>query len=307
MLRFSIDKETTNVEVSQKSTVSNTTHSIHLIATDLDGTLLRPDGSVSPRTIAALQCVREAGIAVVLVSARPPRVMRQIAQAAGIGGLALCCNGALLYDLDEDIILQSTTMLPTQTAWLINTLRAAMPDLHFAIEDGLSVTCEPGYYANFTHANKENLRVSHSLSAHSEPVIKLMARHLTSTPEELHSSMLSLVGIAYSVTYSGGPYLEIARASVNKAAALAQLCTQLEISADEVIAFGDMPNDIPMLCWAGRGIAVANAHPLVLEAVREITRSNAEDGVALVLEQLLAHLPESEPTAVQTTWQHPTF
>jgi len=293
------------MEVSQKSTTPDTACPIRLIATDLDGTLLRPDGSVSPRTIAALQRVRGTGIVVVLVSARPPRVMRQIAQAASIGGLALCCNGALLYDLDEDTILQSTTILPAQTTWLINTLHAAIPDLHFAIEDGLSVTCDPGYYANFTHANGENLRVSHSLSAHSEPVIKLMARHLTSTPEELHASMLSLVGVAYSVTYSGGPYLEIAMASVNKASALAQFCTQLAISADEVIAFGDMPNDIPMLCWAGRGIAVANAHPLVLEAVSETTHSNAEDGVALVLEQLLAHLPDSEPTAAYTTRQHP--
>ena len=294
------------MEVSQKSTTPDTICPIRLIATDLDGTLLRPDGSVSPRTVAALQRVREVGIVVVLVSARPPRVMRQIAQAAGIGGLALCCNGALLYDLDEDTILQSTTILPAQTAWLIDTLRAAIPNLHFAIEDGLSVTCEPGYYANFAHANRENLCVSHSLSAHNEPIIKLMARHLTSTPEDLHASMLSLVGVAYSVTYSGGPYLEIAMASVNKASALARFCAQLEIGADNVIAFGDMPNDLPMLQWAGRGIAVANAHPLVLEAVSEITRSNVEDGVALVLEQLLARLSGSEPTAAHTTQQLPT-
>ena len=258
-----------------------------LIATDLDGTLLRHDGTLSRRTIDALRGVREAGMTVVLVSARPPRILCRIAQEAGIGGLALCCNGAMLYDLDQDCSLQSVTIQPEQTQWLIGTLRAALPELYFAVEDGQAVICEPGYYHKFTHKNKGNLRVADTVSVSSSPVIKLMARHLTQTPEELHASILTLLGTAYSVTYSGGPYLEIATAGVNKASALARLCEELEIGAHEVIAFGDMPNDLSMLQWAGRSVAVANAHPLVLEAVHEITASNEEDGVALVLERLL--------------------
>lgn len=258
-----------------------------LIATDLDGTLLRRDATLSQHTISALQSVREAGMIVVLVSARPPRILCRIAQEAGIGGLALCCNGAMLYDLDRDCALQSVAIQPEQTQWLIATLRAEMPELYFAVEDGLEVTCEPGYYHKFTHKHKGKLRVVDSVSVAGGPVIKLMARHLTRTPEELHASILALVGAAYSVTYSGGPYLEIATAGVDKASALARLCAQLEIGASEVIAFGDMPNDLSMLRWAGHSVAVANAHPLVLEAVHEITASNEEDGVALVLERLL--------------------
>jgi Cof subfamily protein (haloacid dehalogenase superfamily) len=262
-------------------------HSFRLIATDLDGTLLRRDGTISQRTIEALQRVRGAGMIVVLVSARPPRILCRIAREAGIGGLALCCNGALLYDLDRDCALQSVMIQPEQTRWLVETLRAALPELYFAVEDGLEVTCEPGYYHKFTHKHKANLRVVDVLSMYSSPAIKLMARHLTWTPEELHASILTLVGAAYSVTYSGGPYLEIATAGVDKASALARLCAQLEIDAREVIAFGDMPNDLSMLRWAGHSVAVANAHSLVLEAVDEITASNEEDGVALVLERLL--------------------
>lgn len=263
-------------------------NSIRLIATDLDGTLLRPDGSVSQRTRTALQRAREAGMLVVLVSARPPRVVRQIAQAAGGGGLALCCNGAILYDLDKSCTLNSTTILPMQTQWLIETLRAALPEMSFAVEDGLVLTCETAYRANFPHVKKWEPLVVDTLSYYSFPVVKLMAHHHMHTPEELHERITSLVGATYSVTYSGGPFLEIATASINKAASLARLCAQLEINEREVIAFGDMPNDLPMLRWAGRSVAVANAHPLVLESVNEITGSNAEDGVAAVLERLLA-------------------
>ena len=261
---------------------------VRLIATDLDGTLLRPDGSVSQRTLIALQRVREAGMLVVLVSARPPRVMRQIAQPSGIGGLAICCNGALLYDLEQDCILESTSLLPAQTEWLITTLRAALPELYFAVEDGLAVTCEPGYAAGYMDDDHRALRIASTVACYSSPVVKLMVRHAEQTPGELHERVLSLVGDAYSVTYSGASFLEIAAASINKAAALAQFCAQRGISAQEVIAFGDMPNDLPMLQWAGRSVAVANAHPLVLAAVHEVTCSNAEDGVALVLQDLIS-------------------
>lgn len=257
--------------------------SIRLIASDLDGTLLRPDGSVSSRTQVALQRVREAGIVVVLVSARPPRVLRQVARTADIGGLALCCNGAMLYDLDTDTIISSVTILPAQARWLVETLRSTLPDLLFAVEDGLRVTCEPGYYASFPH--RDALCVADP--CYADPAVKLMVRHPTCEPEEFHARVVSLVGTTYSVTYSGGPFLEIATASVTKAATLAQLCANLSIEAREVMAFGDMPNDLSMLRWAGHSVAVANAHPLVLEAVHEVTRSNAEDGVALVLERLL--------------------
>ena len=82
--------------------------------------------------------------------------------------------------------------------------------------------------------------------------------------------------------------VEISATGVSKATTLELLCTERGIPADCVLAFGDMPNDLPLLAWAGRGIAVANAHPSVLAAVTEHTASNDDDGVALVLEQLLA-------------------
>jgi hydroxymethylpyrimidine pyrophosphatase-like HAD family hydrolase len=82
-----------------------------------------------------------------------------------------------------------------------------------------------------------------------------------------------------------GPWtVEIAAAGVSKAAALAELCEELGVMPAEVVAFGDYPNDLPMLEWAGHAVAVANAHPEVLAAVTEVTASNDDDGVAVVLD-----------------------
>ena len=291
-----LERQTVNM-APQTTLPAHAPGPIRLIASDLDGTLLRPDGSVSPRTQVALQRVREAGIMLVLVSARPPRGLRQIVQNTGIGGLALCCNGAVHYDLDTDTTVSSATILPTQARWLVETLRTELPELLFAVEDGMRVTCEPAYYASFPH--RDELRVADP--CYDEPAVKLIVRHPACEPEEFHAQIISLVGAGYSVTYSGGPFLEIATASVTKAATLAQLCADLGIEAHEVMAFGDMPNDLSMLRWAGHSVAVANAHPLVLEAVHEITRSNAEDGVALVLERLLN--PDSDTRAASKTPQ----
>lgn len=95
-----------------------------------------------------------------------------------------------------------------------------------------------------------------------------------------------LAGTDASVTLPGPWTVEVSAAGVSKAAALAELCDELGIAAADVLALGDYPNDLPMLAWAGRGVAVANAHPEVLAAADEVTASNDEDGVALVLETL---------------------
>jgi hypothetical protein len=97
------------------------------------------------------------------------------------------------------------------------------------------------------------------------------------------------VGNAAVVTHSGGPFVEISATGVDKAMALGELCATLGVSAAEVVAFGDMPNDVPMLRWAGLGVAVANAHPDALAAADDLTASNAEDGVALALERLIVN------------------
>jgi Cof subfamily protein (haloacid dehalogenase superfamily) len=260
---------------------------IRLVATDLDGTLLLPDGTVSARTHAVLQRVQEAGITVVLVSARPPRVLRHIAHMLGISGLAICCNGALVYDLDAYKIVQHWPLSSALARRLVVTLRRVLPDLTFAGECGLEFVCEPDFYRFFPLKVKTTMYIDDALSFCNQPLSKLIVLHSGSTVDTLQQYVAPLLGEEVIVTHSGAAFLEISAAGVTKARTLAALCEEQGISSDEVVAFGDMPNDLSMLQWAGRGVAVANAHPQVLADADEITLSNAEDGVAHVLETIL--------------------
>jgi hypothetical protein len=88
-----------------------------------------------------------------------------------------------------------------------------------------------------------------------------------------------------SATHSGSPYVEVGPKGGNKATALARLCAAIDVDRSDVISFGDMPNDIGMLRWAGIGVAMANAHPSVLRACDEVAGSCDEDGVARYLRQ----------------------
>jgi hydroxymethylpyrimidine pyrophosphatase-like HAD family hydrolase len=122
------------------------------------------------------------------------------------------------------------------------------------------------------------------------PQIKILVHHSTLPIEELYECVVPLLDSSiYSVTYSGSDFLEITLGGVHKGEVLAAFCAQLGIAAHSVVAFGDMPNDLPMLQWAGLGVAVANAHPLVLQAADVITLSNEEDGVAHILEKIMEY------------------
>lgn len=279
-----------------KHTTPATTKPIRLIATDLDGTLLRPDKTISQYTYTILQRIQTAGIVVVLISARPPRVVRKIAQEIGIAGLAICCNGAITYDLNQEMVVQHAPLSPKLALRLIQRLRQELPGLSFACESPSQFKCEPHYLRLCsTPKHKQSaFHVTDALAFCNEPLTKLIALHPNYSPEELGRLTAHITGEEASVVHSGAPFIEISAAGVTKAWALAKLCDQLGITAQEVMAFGDMPNDLSMLQWAGHAVAVANAHPQVQHAVNEITYSNAEDGVALVLERHLSQIDARE-------------
>lgn len=271
-------------ERAQRRSVSRQRR-FRLIATDLDGTLLRKDETVSERNRLALQRAQETGTMVALVSGRPPRSLRKIAHQAGVTGLAICCNGALIYDLEREAIVSHWPIAPEIASRLIAQLREVAPGVCFGLEFGLRYGREPTYPLPPAYARTEML-VDDALALCREPAVKLIAHHPKLTTEALAELASRVAGETALVTYSGIGFIEISAAGVHKAWALEKLCARLGIAASEVIAFGDMPNDLPMLAWAGHGVAVANAHPDVLAQADEITHSNMEDGVALVLEQL---------------------
>jgi len=258
-----------------------------LVATDLDGTVLRTDGTVSPRTAAACAKVEESGAMLVLVTGRPPRWMGEVAGALRHRGVAICANGALVYDLHTQRIVESHLIDVQVLAEVVAQLRANVPELAFSVE----------YEGGFAHESDFSLgswdRTSvESLGAGrdtltSRPCAKLLALHPAMEPDDLHATVHGLVGHLVTATHSSGAGLiEMSAHGVTKATALATLAARHEIKPSQVVAFGDMPNDLPMLSWAGTSYAVANAHPGVLAAVDHVTAANDDDGVALVLEEL---------------------
>jgi Cof subfamily protein (haloacid dehalogenase superfamily) len=260
-----------------------------LLALDLDGTLLRSDGSISERVRQALRAAQAAGLTVMSVTARPPRRVRQIADAIGLGGLSICSNGGVLYDLEQDGVVEKVELAERIAIELIAKLRLELPGARFAVEAGLRYGCEPAYAIPVEHTHDRAdpaLLRDDVLALCRLGVTKLIIQHAGSPLEELLRVTREHAGVLASVTHSGSDFVEVAAASVTKAFALEAYCAARGVSAAAVVAFGDMPNDLPMLEWAGRGVAVANAHPDVLAAADEITASNDEDGVAVVLERL---------------------
>jgi Cof subfamily protein (haloacid dehalogenase superfamily) len=258
-----------------------------LLAIDLDGTLLRSDGSVSARTRGALGRAVSAGIEVVVVTGRPARHVREIEGADHLGDLAICLNGALVYDLDRHAVVEETRVPASVARDLIARLRGALPGICFAVEVGLDHGWEPDHGRRRATTEAAQLAPADALLLCQHGVNKLIAFHPDLSPEELVARAHDLVGDRACVSYSGAPFLEISAREVNKASALIRHCAARAIDRSQVIALGDMPNDLSMLSWAGRGIAMANAHPTVLAAAAEVTRSNDEDGVALVIEGIL--------------------
>ncbi len=258
-----------------------------LVATDLDGTIVRSDGTISDRTVAALARVERAGSALVLVTGRPPRWITSIAEAVAHRGLAICANGALVYDLHTSEVVRTHLISCAVLAETIGRLRALMPDFRFAVEHEDGFVFEAAYKLGGWDAEAYGGRPVPAADLSSRDASKLLAFLPGGDPDTLMEKVGRVVGELVTVTHSTGRgLLEMSAHGVTKATALAELCSSLEVSAAEVVAFGDMPNDLPMLAWAGRSYAVANAHPDVLAAVRGRTAANDDDGVALVLEEL---------------------
>ncbi len=262
---------------------------MRLFATDLDGTLLRSDLTVSDRSRRALAAVEEAGRTLVLVTGRPPRWMPPVVEQTGHTGLALCANGATVYDLATEQVVQEHLIDPEVGAKVVVAIREALPDVSFAVERGGARGLGHEQAYGVPYASKGDVLVAEVDELVAEPVAKLLARHDDMDPDEMLARVREVVGDLAEVTHSSARGLmEISASGVSKAVALSRLADELGVPADDVVAFGDIPNDLPKLGWAGHAVAVANAHPDVLAAADEVTASNDDDGVAQVVERLLA-------------------
>jgi Cof subfamily protein (haloacid dehalogenase superfamily) len=260
---------------------------VRLVASDLDGTLLRPDGTVSERTRAAIERVIAAGVTFVIVTGRPARSVREIAARAGVRGLAICANGALVYDLDADKVVAATPLTAEVGRRLVAELQAALPGTVFASETEDRFQAMTGWGRRSLPA-PGRVEIDDPLALVAAPVIKLLVRHPERPFAELVERVRAVAGEDAVVTWSGVGLAEVSAAGVTKAFALEWVCRRLGVTPDQVVALGDMPNDLPMLVWAGRSVAVANADAEVVATADEVTAANTDDGVAIILERIAA-------------------
>lgn len=263
---------------------------MRLVASDLDGTIVRPDGTISPRTLAALLACEHDGIDVVFVTGRPPRWMAQVAEATGRTGLAVCGNGAVVYDLAAEHVVRTRGLSVQAVRDTATSLRAALPGAAFALETLAGYRREPQFLPHHEAAAAAMAAPLDQLLADDPVVLKVLCRDESSTADPMLAAARAVLdGISEPChSSSNGSMLEVSAVGVSKATTLAELAADRGIRAEEVVAFGDMPNDVPMLRWAGRGYAMADGHPEAIAAADETAPPCGDDGVAQVLERLLA-------------------
>jgi Cof subfamily protein (haloacid dehalogenase superfamily) len=270
---------------------------VRMIATDLDGTLLRSDNTVSDRTRAALHAADAAGLVVAFVTGRPIRWLDDVVEETGHLGVAVGANGAVIYDLAAEKVLAMHTISPDDLHSLSADLRARFPEISFGVEYGDGFGAEPAYVHDWEINPRFDRRgdpIAPPLTADlatiiSRPAVKLLAKDHGADVDDFLASVDDLLAGRATVTHSSTfGLLEIAAAGVTKATGLAEVAASHGIGAHEVIAVGDMPNDVPMLLWAGTSYAVANAHPAARAAAGSVLGSNDEDAVAALIESLLA-------------------
>jgi Cof subfamily protein (haloacid dehalogenase superfamily) len=260
-----------------------------LIVTDMDGTLLRWDDTVSEATVDELERWRADGVPVVLATGRPPRWMRRIRDVLGYGS-AVCCNGAVLMDLERFEIVDEEPLLPDVLEAVTAELRRRQPDTWFAVEYGLEFRHEPIYQPRWdvdapgvAEATLDQLIVA--------PVAKLLARHESLPRDEFVALVEDVIGDRATVTNSSSDALaEISAPGVTKASGLAKVAARHGIGPEDVVVFGDMPNDIAAFEWVraagGRAVAMEHAHPDLMAVATDVTGSNEDDGVAAFLASL---------------------
>lgn len=268
---------------------------MRLVASDMDGTILGHDGRISSRTVRAFHACRKAGIQLVFVTGRPPRWLTPLEDQMGHTGTVICSNGAVVWDFDADRVVSARTMRLADVMEIRRIIKHLRPSALFAAETltgGFHV--EPGFIENESSellAQFTPAPLAETLTD-DDGVVKFLAVLREGTADEFLAAVAPVVGPLASVTHSapGVAMLEICVPGVNKAVALADYAQSLGIEAADVVAFGDMPNDIEMLRWAGDGYAMASGHADAIRAAGQVAPAFDDDGVAQVLEAKLAAL-----------------
>ena len=263
-----------------------------LVASDVDGTLIDHEERVSARTKAVVAALVADGVPFVLATGRPPRWIAPVVEGLGYAPLAVCGNGAVVYDSNTDRVISAQSLDVETLTWVAEVALEILPGCGLAAERvGASAhdAATPQFVSSpdYEHAwlNPDNTEVSLA-EVLAAPAIKLLIRLASAQSESMRAALAPLIGDRAAITYStNNGLIEISAPEITKAAGLAKVAERLGVPHSGIVAFGDMPNDVPMLRMAGHGVAMQNAHADALAAADEITAANIDDGVAKVLER----------------------
>jgi len=259
-----------------------------LIALDLDGTTINHDGTMSPAVRQAVREVAEAGVHVVVATGRAiVAAMPLVAQLGLEHGFAVCSNGAVTLELDPDElggyrILETVTFDPTPA---LEMLRGTWPDAVVAVEElgvGFKVS------APFPDGELEGeVRVVPWAQLSDAPATRVTFRSPTGTAADFVALVerIGLHGVSYAVGFTA--WLDINPEGVSKASALEQVRRRLGVEPAQTTAVGDQRNDLEMLRWAARGVAMGNAPDEVKAVADEVTLDVDQDGLLPILKSLL--------------------
>ncbi|HEY4599307.1 HAD family hydrolase [Corynebacterium sp.] len=298
-----------------------------LIVSDIDGTLLNSKERVSPRLREAVRRLTASGTIFTLASGRPARWMLPVLEQLPIRPLCICANGAVTYDSARDEIVRAKTLSPEDMRSIVETslehtqhLPTHLPEYLFGRQSGPHIPAGPGLgfgveragvsafdraeelyvvEPDFTHAwESEEHLICPVEEVISQPAVKLLGRNPNVTSRQIYDALVDHIDPALShMSYSwGGGLVEFSAPGVTKRSAIEDLISHLNeraapgmepIRREDVVVFGDMPNDLEMIEWAGLGVAMGNAEDQVKAAADVVTTTNDDDGVAEVLQRWL--------------------
>ena len=260
--------------------------SLGLVASDIDGTLLLDRQPISTATIDAIHRCQNAGIPFVPVTGRPIRWLAPIAEQIPDLGRVVCLNGAVVYDIASDSVVEAHSIDTDILTEITAAIMAEHPEARFAYE-----TLTGGFIdRDFVARRSRQARIIDDVSElRDQQVVKVLVRLDTSDSQAMHDLLDPLVEDTCHASFSepDNGLVELAPAGITKAKTLSDLCDHLGVARSQVMAFGDMPNDIEMLSWAGHGVAMGNALGSVKAIAAAVTEEADEDGVARYLDAVL--------------------
>lgn len=211
-----------------------------------------------------------------------------IAESGGLGPLGVCSNGAIVLDLESNEVLEVEPITGPAAGELIDTVRTARPGVLFALDDLERFCFERAFIPEGRARSGRAREVPDIDELAAAGCVKLIARHPGTDAVTLMRHLQDHIGDAAHVTSSGLDWVEIMAPGVSKANAVERVCGRLGIGRAQVVAVGDNYNDLSLLSWAGHPMAPANAVDAILEIAGRVLPTNTEDGVAVLLEELVA-------------------